>query len=183
MAQPGAELQLSCPALLKFYKGQNFRHRDPPAPLAATPTLHSGQLFVFPCVLIISTKNYNMEHEQVSHHHTGHQHEALINQLLACAAACENCGASCLDEQDVTPMAYCIELDRDCAEVCLLAARLLMRQSEFSHEFLAFCEKICRHCAKECDQHQHEHCKACATACFNCAEACHAHHHGAVLLT
>ena len=124
-----------------------------------------------------------MEHEQSSHHHTGHKHGALIEQLLACATACENCGASCLDEQDVTPMAHCIELDRDCSEVCSLAARLLIRQSEFSHEFLAFCEKICRHCAEECGKHEHEHCKKCAEECTKCAEACHAHHHGTVTLS
>ena len=123
-----------------------------------------------------------MEHEQPSHHHTGLDHAALINQLLSCEIACETCGASCLDEEDVTPMAYCIELNRDCAEVCSLAARLLIRRSEFSHDFLAFCEKICRHCAEECGMHQHEHCKKCAAECIKCAEACHAHHHGAVVL-
>src|ERR1700712_286435 len=124
-----------------------------------------------------------MEHEQPSHHHTGHKHGALIQQLLDCATACENCAASCLDEADVTPMAHCIELDRDCAEVCALAARLLIRQSEFSHEFLAFCEKVCRLCAEECGMHEHEHCKKCAAECNKCAEACHAHHHGTVELT
>ena len=124
-----------------------------------------------------------MEHEQPAHHHSGHKHGALIQQLLNCATACENCGASCLDEQDVTPMAHCIELDRDCAEVCFLAAKLLIRDSEFSHEFLAFCEKICRHCAEECGKHEHEHCKKCAAECLACAEACHAHHHGTVELS
>ena len=79
-------------------------------------------------------------------------------------------------------MAHCIELDRDCAEVCFLAAKLLIRDSEFSHEFLAFCEKICRHCAEECGKHEHEHCKKCAEECRKCAEACHAHHHGTVTL-
>ena len=100
-----------------------------------------------------------MEHEQSSHHHSGHKHEALIQQLLACATACENCGASCLNEQDVTPMAHCIELDRDCAEACFFAAKLLIRDSKYSHDFLAFCEKICLHCAEECGKHEHEHCK------------------------
>ena len=123
-----------------------------------------------------------MEHEQTAHHHTGHQHKDLIKKLLDCATACDNCGASCLDETDVTPMAYCIELTRDCGEVCSLAARLLIRQSEFSHDFLAFCEEVCRRCAEECGKHEHEHCKQCAAECMACAEACHAHHHGTVQL-
>jgi len=117
-----------------------------------------------------------MEHQQPSHHHSGHNHEALIRQLLDCAQACESCGASCLDEQDVTPMAHCIELDRDCADLCYLAARMLTRDSEFAHELLALCEKACRHCAQECGKHHHEHCKRCAEECRKCAEACHAHH-------
>lgn len=123
-----------------------------------------------------------MEHEQPGHHHSGHKHEALIQQLLACATACENCAASCLDETDVTPMAHCIETDRNCADVCSLAAKLLIRDSEFAHDFLAFCEKVCRHCAEECGKHEHEHCKRCAEECRKCAEACHAHHHGTVEL-
>jgi hypothetical protein len=123
-----------------------------------------------------------MEHPISSHHHSGHQHFALIQQLLECANACENCGASCLDEKDVTAMAHCIELDRDCAEMCFLGAKLLIRDSEFSHEFLAFCEKVCRSCADECGKHEHEHCKRCAEECLKCAEACHAHHHGTVTL-
>lgn len=117
-----------------------------------------------------------MEHQKTEHHHSGHQYEALIQQLLACATACENCAASCLDEHDVTPMAHCIELDRDCAELCYTAARLLTRDSEFAHELLALCEKACRHCAEECSKHEHEHCKKCAKECTQCAEACHAHH-------
>ena len=123
-----------------------------------------------------------MEHPISGHHHSGHQHYALIQQLLECATACEYCAASCLDEEDVTAMAHCIELDRDCAEICSLGARLLIRDSELSHEFLAFCEKACRVCAEECGKHNHEHCKHCAEECNKCAEACHAHHHGVVTL-
>ncbi|RYZ27588.1 MAG: four-helix bundle copper-binding protein, partial [Chitinophagaceae bacterium] len=68
-----------------------------------------------------------MEHQQPSHHHSGHKHEALIQTLLDCARACEMCAAACLDEDNVTPMAHCIELDRDCAEICYLGAKLLLR--------------------------------------------------------
>ena len=121
-----------------------------------------------------------MEHQQSGHHHSGHKHEALIQQLLACATACENCAASCLDEQDVTPMAHCIELDRDCADVCFLGAQLLIRDSEFAHDYLAVCEKVCRECAEECGKHEHEHCKKCAEECRKCADACHAHPGGNV---
>lgn len=118
-----------------------------------------------------------MEHPQPSHHHSGHQHESLIQTLLECARACEQCAASCLDEDNVTPMAHCIELDRDCAEICYLGAKLLLRQSEISHKFLVICEEACRECAEECSMHQeHDHCKRCAEACRRCEQACHEHH-------
>ena len=117
-----------------------------------------------------------MEQQQPSHHHSGHKHEALIQTMLDCAKACEMCDAACLDEADVTPMAHCIELDRDCAEICFLAAKLLLRDSEISHKFLVICEEACRECAEECGMHDHDHCKRCAEACRRCEQACHEHH-------
>ena len=117
-----------------------------------------------------------MKQEQTNDHHSGHQHGILIQQILDCATACENCATLCLDEKDVTPMAHCISLDRDCAEICYTAAKLLTRHSELAHEFLAICEKACRMCAEECAKHEHKHCKVCAEKCTQCAEACHAHH-------
>jgi hypothetical protein len=114
--------------------------------------------------------------QQRSHHHSGHKHSQLINTLMVCAQACETCMSACLDESDVTAMAHCIELDRDCADICLLAAKLLIRDSEIAHKYLVICEAICRLCAEECSRHTHIHCKQCAAACNECAEACHKHH-------
>jgi Domain of Unknown Function (DUF326). len=106
-----------------------------------------------------------------------HDHRALIQQLLNCALACENCASACLHEEDVTMMANCIMIDRDCADICTLAARLLQRNpSQIAHQFLLVCEEICRTCADECGKHQYDHCQRCARACLSCAEACHAHH-------
>lgn len=105
-----------------------------------------------------------------------HDHSALIKQLLDCALACEHCASACLKEDDVAMMTGCIALDRDCADICTAAARLLQRGSMIAHQFLVLCEEICRACAKECGQHQNDHCQRCAQACLLCAEACHAHH-------
>ena len=104
-------------------------------------------------------------------------HKQLIETLLACALECENCATACLGEEDVKTMARCIALDRDCADICTLAARLLKRDSEVAHEFLAICEKICKMCGDECAKHasHKEHCRRCADACKKCAEACRNH--------
>jgi len=119
---------------------------------------------------------YNIMNMNSSHHHTGHQHNALIQELVKCALSCEYCMSICLDEKDVTMMAHCIELQRDCADICFQAAKLLQRDSEVGHKYLLICEEICRLCAEECLKSDHEHCKVCSEACRQCAEACHAHH-------
>ena len=105
-----------------------------------------------------------------------HDHTELIQKLLNCALACENCATECLHEEDAENMTRCITLTRDCADICTLGARLLQRKSEIGHQFLVLCEEICRMCADECFQHQYEHCQQCADDCHECAEACHAHH-------
>jgi hypothetical protein len=122
-----------------------------------------------------------MEHQNPKHHHSGHQHTDLINTLIECAMACERCMSACLEEKDVTLLAHCIELDRDCAEVCFLGAKLLLRDSEIAHEYRKVCEEACRLCAEECSMHTHEHCQECARACRRCEAACHEHHSHAVL--
>jgi hypothetical protein len=48
-----------------------------------------------------------------------------IECLLACnecAAACLQCASACLKEDDPKPMARCIALDYECADICRLAA-------------------------------------------------------------
>jgi hypothetical protein len=105
-----------------------------------------------------------------------HNHQALIQKLLNCALACEHCATACLNEHDVNAMAACIKSDRDCADICLQAARLLQRESAIAHQYLVICEEVCRICGEECGKHEHEHCRQCADACIICADACHEHH-------
>ncbi len=102
--------------------------------------------------------------------------QALIQTLLNCVLACEHCATSCLAEQEVQMMALCIKLDRDCSDICTIAARLLQRDSVIARQFLLLCEEICRLCGDECAKHNAEHCQKCAEACHTCADACHVHH-------
>jgi len=100
----------------------------------------------------------------------------LEQTILNCAMACEYCATACLKEEDVKNMTDCIALDRDCADVCILAAKLLKRDSSIAKQYLLLCEEICRMCADECSKHEHDHCRQCVEACLTCAEACHIHH-------
>jgi hypothetical protein len=73
--------------------------------------------------------------------------DECISECLRCALACEGASA-CLQEQDVKMMADCIKLDRDCADMCRLAATLMARESMLK-EFCALCARICRACGEE----------------------------------
>ena len=100
------------------------------------------------------------------------QHQALLQALNACVAACEHCISSCLQEDDVQMMVRCISLDRDCADICALTARFVARGSAHAEHLLRACADMCHACYEECRQHQDEHCQQCAEACRRCEEAC-----------
>lgn len=96
----------------------------------------------------------------------------LLKTLYSCIEACNHCYDACLKEDDVTMMAECIRLDRECADICALLVQAVTRNSPFVDEIKALCATVCEACGRECEKHQHEHCQRCADACFACAEAC-----------
>jgi hypothetical protein len=71
-------------------------------------------------------------------------------------------------------MAECVRLDRDCADICRLAAGFMARGSKFAPAVCRVCADICEACGKECAKHQAAHCQQCAEACMKCAEDCRA---------
>jgi uncharacterized protein DUF326 len=100
------------------------------------------------------------------------QYRSCIDACNACADACDHCSIACLGEADPRPMARCIALDIDCAQVCRMAAAIMARGSEYAGATCALCALLCDACAEECGKHAHDHCRACAEACRRCAEAC-----------
>lgn len=97
--------------------------------------------------------------------------ESLIKMLYECAAACQHCSAECLNE-DANMMADCIRIDMDCADICIITATFLARNSKHGKHLFSGCIEICKACATECEKHQHQHCKDCAAACRRCIAAC-----------
>lgn len=95
-----------------------------------------------------------------------------IDACNACADACEDCAAACLKERDVTPMARCIELNRECAHICRMAAGFMERGSSQAAQLCVLCAKVCRECAAECSKHPMRHCQQCAAVCLACAAQC-----------
>lgn len=93
-----------------------------------------------------------------------------LKELDACSTLCNICFDACLHEQDVSIMARCIELNRDCAEMCQVAASVVSRNSEFSDAVLNLCADICIACAEECEKHPTDHCQKTAHVCRTTAD-------------
>lgn len=97
-----------------------------------------------------------MSHEQM---------KSCIDECLACMTACNHCYEACLSGEHASHMKRCIQLDRDCADICALAASFMSRNSEFAQQICALCAVICEACGSECKKHKEEHCQKCAEAC------------------
>ena len=97
---------------------------------------------------------------------------SCIDACQDCANACDRCATACLREPDPRPMARCIALDVDCAQVCRLAVGLMARGSAHAPAFCALCALVCESCADECAKHSMDHCRQCAQACQRCAAEC-----------
>jgi hypothetical protein len=80
---------------------------------------------------------------------------------------------------DIRGMVRCIELCRDCADICLLDAQFMSRHSPFHVETCRVCAEVCEACAAECERMAAAHegdmqtiVKQCADSCRRCAESC-----------
>ena len=103
--------------------------------------------------------------------------QTSIDACLSCARACDYCATACLNEKDLSLLARCIELDRECSEACYATAKLLGIGGEHATLFCHACAELCDTCAEECEKHADhgmEHCRRCAEACRRCADECRA---------
>jgi len=101
------------------------------------------------------------------------QYESCIKACHECAMECEHCATACLNEDDLKRLAQCIQLNRDCADICAFATQIMARDSKFSKDICSLCAEICQACGDECAKHDDmDHCKKCADACYRCAEEC-----------
>src|SRR5690348_18407585 len=98
------------------------------------------------------------------------KYQSCISACNDCTVAWEHCATECLHEVDIKMMARCIELDRACATICAVAARLMASGSEFAPRVCGVCAEICEVCGHECAKHEAQHCQDCARACHRCAE-------------
>ena len=125
-----------------------------------------------------------MDHLQEMLRNQPHQPSALdtirrcIEACFDCAQTCTLCADSCLAEENVAELRYCIRLNLDCADICGATGRIVSRLTKPNRSLmeaaLNACADACRACAEECERHanMHAHCKVCAAACRGCEPAC-----------
>ncbi len=100
------------------------------------------------------------------------ENSKCIDACLNCAAVCNYCTNSCLEEDNVQMLVDCMRTNLECAAICKAAAEVMIYNSAMTAEICAVCAKICDYCAEECAKHEHGHCRECAEACRQCAEEC-----------
>lgn len=102
--------------------------------------------------------------------------QSCADECMRCARLCEECVSECI-RMDMTGMTRPAALCRDCAEVCTLAMKYLLRESPYFFEACHLCATVCEACATACDEQKSLHlsCESfdrCAAACHSCAIAC-----------
>lgn len=97
----------------------------------------------------------------------------LIAYLDECEEECLSGVNHSLEEGgDFVKKAHMVWL-MDCADICDLAKRYVLRDSEYAGDILNLCSLICEDCAESCDTYfNDEHMVHCAEVCRNCAAAC-----------
>jgi hypothetical protein len=105
------------------------------------------------------------------------QQQTCLDSCFSCAQICETCADDMIgmehhDHNDL--MTRCIRLCLDCADICLLTAKWISRNSQRSESLCRFCAEICDQCAALCERHapQHALCGPCAEECRRCADLC-----------
>ena len=103
-----------------------------------------------------------------------HEHfQECIEACQRCATICNHCAIACTQENEVSELAGCIQLDLECAAICTTAAQVMSMNGLMSEQLCQLCAEIFNRCADECSKHRHmEHCRKCEVACRNCAEVC-----------
>ncbi len=105
------------------------------------------------------------------------QHQDCLDACFSCAQMCETCADDMIGmkhHKHDDLMARCIKLCRDCADICILAARFISRSSQRSESLCRLCADICDQCAEVCERHAPNHalCGPCAEECRRCADLC-----------
>lgn len=100
------------------------------------------------------------------------ENKECMDACQTCAVECEHCATACLQEPDAQARTRCIQLLRDCADICFMSAAYMGRGSQYARDLCRLCAEICEACGTECARFKDEHCQRCAAECRRCADEC-----------
>jgi hypothetical protein len=111
--------------------------------------------------------------------------EPMLERLAFCIAAstvcsqtCVSCSEAALSGADFAVLRSCSKAAQDCADICALTAKLLLRATDRNQEVIRCqmdaCLAACRRCRIECDRQVSvlEFCGVCMSACLVCEQSC-----------
>jgi hypothetical protein len=96
----------------------------------------------------------------------------VIQTLTKCITSCESCLTLSVQEGLPASMRECMNLQRDCIDICAITARFIARSSSNMRRLLKECIEICRKCAEECHKQTQEHYQLCGDICQECSQSC-----------
>lgn len=106
------------------------------------------------------------------------------SEMQQCIQHCLHCYQTCLEsitfglrKGGAFAATENIQMLQDCAEVCLLSANFMIRDSNLHGRTCALCEQACQRCADMCEradsqEPEDSQIKSCATMCRQCATSC-----------
>ena len=76
------------------------------------------------------------------------KYQSCIYACNSCAEACEYCATCDLQEQDVKAMVSCVQINRDCANICWTASQFMSRDSKYAKQNATFVLIFVKHVLK-----------------------------------
>lgn len=96
-----------------------------------------------------------------------------IQNCILCHQVCEHTLAYALEKGMKSEHSY-LQTLVDCAEMCILAADFMLRNSHLHHITCNACSEICTACADACQalDSDDETLQSCANICLQCSKSC-----------
>lgn len=96
----------------------------------------------------------------------------VLETVQNCEATCENMQHYVAGLPDAQARATQMRLLHDCADICVLTAKFIARNSMFAREIAVLCACICEACGCECARFPDRMSQHCAQVCLHCAMVC-----------
>ena len=96
-----------------------------------------------------------------------------IENCVVAAEMCERLLQHCLAKGGIHAEQRHVRILQDCAEICAMSARFMIRDSNLHHLTCQLCAEACLTCAQDCDRFSDdEMMRACVEVCRRCADSC-----------